>query len=151
MPQASQPCLSPTVQQIINASQFVHQPLLILNQANPVQNTWYTIMPTTLNTRVYTIRVQVDTTGEDLEVEIIADGITYSQVASCLANTGYYPCTSTYYSAPSLAVGVIGAYQDTQTLGFIAPLETRSISIRIRKTTNNGNGTLLARVVWDSR
>ena len=61
-----------------------------LNQAAPVQNTWYDILPTTTNVRVWKVAVAVEDTNETLQVQIIIDGETIEGAAfPCNHSTSY--------------------------------------------------------------
>jgi len=120
-----------------------------IDQAAPVQNTWYTVLDTTLNVIVYTISVRVETTGETLEARITADGNVYTTSIAAVAATTYWiiaqhpepnlPVTASDYSGVSCAAQ------------YFTHIEARSIKVEVRKTTAAGAGNLRARVnygVW---
>lgn len=118
-----------------------------LVQAAPVQNTWYTVLNTTSNVRlIKTLMVVVDT-GETLQMEITIDGNTITGTQVAVAGTIYEAVsTQSAITAQSIAFGTISAANLT---GFI--FEGRSVSVRVRKTTAAGVGSLSAKVVYARR
>lgn len=117
-----------------------HQANAILNQANPVQNTWYTVLET-VNARIYFITLKVDDTGEDIEVKLTIDGQILTDSGTC--------------AAASLKHVYIGSYTEKIWIWDTAVLalwntffEGRIIKFEIRKTTNNGNGNIHGNVTW---
>jgi len=123
-----------------------HQPDAVLTQANPVQNTWYTLLSTTINVRLYAITVMVETTGETLEVRLTIDGNVHVASIAAAANTYYYvfyrPSDGTLQLEPTGSLFHVNAV-----LGAKA-LESRSIKVEVRKTTAAGSGTLNGRAVY---
>jgi len=128
---------------------FQLQPDAVLTQVNPVQNTWYTILDTTLNAKIYFVRESIATTVEDIEVRFTVDG----QVFACaggitqIVDTGYYWFLAndgvySYNSSNSVMLNNTGS-QET--------MEFRSVKVEIRKTTNAGAGTLTARLRYSKR
>ena len=118
-----------------------HQPDATLTQAAPVQNTWYPILNTTKNCRIYRIFVSVADTNETLEVKITIDGNIISGSVPATAGTSYYVYFSGYGNALIIdTVDPIAAY------AFL--LEGRSIKVEVRKTTAAGAGTITARVKY---
>ena len=115
-----------------------------LNQATPVQNTWYTILETT-NTRIYGLAINVEDANETLEVRATVDGETIN--ASALAATH-----STEYMVhvwPRAITQVLAMYCNAVTATNLYQegshiLEGKSVKLEIRKTTATGAGNLMA-------
>jgi len=109
--------------------------LALLNQAAPVQNTWYTILDTVRKVEVSHIWFRVQTTGEDLEIRVTADGKTLEGSQTAVAGTGYW--ARKRGEADSLTVGT------TETMAnFYSRFPARSFKLEVRKTSNNGAGQL---------
>jgi len=123
---------------------FQHQPDIVLSQANPVQNQWYTLLPTTPNVRIYWIYLSVAATGETLDVRLIIDGVTYTI-------GGFAATAGTVYLIYLGAYGILYYSTSTVMAAYYAPLDGRSVSIEVRKTTAAGSGTITARVVYAKR
>jgi len=123
---------------------FQHQPDATLVQLAPVQNTWYTILDTTSNCRLYSVSVLVWTTGETLEVKVTIDGQVLTGTLAALPTTYYY-CDLLLYMA-GLSIDINGLL-----IGKYTPLEGRSIKVEVRKTTAAGTGTLEGRAVYAKR
>lgn len=123
---------------------FKHQDLVNVSNAAAVQNTWYTVLDTTLNAKVYMIRFSVSVANEDLEVRLTIDGVTYvSSKAAAVATTPYWVMFDGGLT-PSNGVTSLN-------LGIYEALECRSIKVEIRKTSNNGAGTLNTRIIYGVR
>jgi len=123
---------------------FQHQADATLSQANPEQNTWYTLLDTTLNALIYAISVRVATTDETIAVRITVDGQVYTGSTAQTKDTWYYwyiRVRDGTMEASSLTVGV----------AYIGPLEGRSVKIEVRKTTAAGTGTITGRVIYAKR
>lgn len=116
-----------------------------LSQATPVQNTYYTIINTTGKIRCIAIIVNVGTTGETLELAGTIDGIAFDVTglaATAGANYGY----RIYETAGSFNLIATSANPGGLTLPFI--FECRQLLVQVRKTTANGTGTLLGKVIY---
>jgi hypothetical protein len=116
-----------------------------VTQASPAQNTWYTILDTAMDIRIYAITVKVSTTGETLQCRLTIDGNTWwDQDITGTANTNYWEYKDNDPSAASdmkeSATYVAPAYQN--------PLDGHSVKVEVRKTTANGSGNLLGRVTY---
>jgi len=112
-----------------------------LSQAAAVQNTWYTILDTTENIRVYQVVGRILTTGEDLEVQITVDGETIACTGvSCVAGSTYYIIKQNANDADKFTLVV---REDEEMYPQAYLIEGRSVKIEIRKTSANGAGTLL--------
>lgn len=121
---------------------FKHQPDVTLDQASPVQNTWYTVLDTTRNCRLYSVSVLVATTGETLEVRITVDGVTITGGIDATADTVY---KAIWYFGTMVANQLYLATADPHHT-FL--LEGRSVKVEVRKTTANGTGNLKAKVTY---
>jgi len=124
---------------------FQHQAAAQLTQTNPVQNTWYTILDTTANVRLYSLVVRVDTTNETLEVRFTIDGLTISQTVDATAGTWYRPRINV--DAPTY-LEIDATYYLAHGYTF---LEARSLKIEVRKTTAAGTGTMYGRASYAKR
>jgi len=120
-----------------------HQTDAALSQAAPVQNTWYTILDTTPNCRVYCIVVAVATTGEDLECRLIIDGVTYLWTAAAAAATNYWLSKRGHTGSLSGEAG-----NPKQVLNDFTFVEGRSVKVEVRKTSIAGAGTITGRVTY---
>lgn len=114
----------------------------VLVQVNPVQNTWYTVADLIGNLNIQVVKSAVLTTGETLEVEFTINGTVLavgSQVA--VAGTSYF----NYHGSQAIFfttsnVMVMNQYGSTQ---------CKTFKMRMRKTTNAGNGNLSGRVAYE--
>jgi len=121
-----------------------HKPSASLDQASPVQNTWYTVLDTTTNVKIYWITMKILATNEDLEIRITIDGTTMTgSQAGAVAGTTYFVFLN---EANELAVTTTG-YNAAK----YAALEARSIKVEVRKTSANGSGNLQGEVVYAKR
>lgn len=117
-----------------------------LNQAGPVQNTWYTILSTTKDLCIVGLVVSVQTTNETLEVEIVIDGNTYTNTNASVAGTNY----TVYMSLSDTTMSPVfdtGTYNTSLRYGKFCG---HSIQIRIRKTTAAGAGNIRAAVLYET-
>lgn len=122
-----------------------HQADATLAQAAPVQNTWYNILATTANVRVYLIDVAVLTADETLQVRLVIDGVTYTATINATA--------ANYYVFSMGKAGGTGAIDPILVAGdrSIFPytyIEGRSVAVAMRKTTALGAGNLVGKVVY---
>lgn len=120
---------------------LTHHASATLTQAAAVQNTWYDILATTLNARIYYLSVSMRTLAEDLEVQLIIDGNTYAgSQAAAVADADYYCYLVAYGSTTATSLAMT---QNTLTLvGLNTFLEGKSIRVRVRKTSANGANSL---------
>jgi hypothetical protein len=126
---------------------FEHQADATLSQATPVKDTWYTVLDSKKNCRVYAVTVLVWTTNETLEVRItIDDQVLVGSVEA--AHTTYYYVHHKLYAAAASALAIDG---NVFLLGHYAPIEGREVKVEVRKTTEAGNGNLESRVVYAKR
>jgi len=122
---------------------FTHMPAATLNQAAPVQNTWYTVLDTTKDGYIHSIGFSVATTDEDLEVKLTVDGQTYTATQTAVAGTKYnifMICTATSIYC--------GALTTDSPIGLYTELSFRSVKVEIRKTTANGTGNLQCAIFY---
>lgn len=136
--------LATDIAAINTALAYEHQPDAVLAQASPAQNTWYTIIDTTANVKIYCINVMIATTAETLNVRITIDGQTLQATMTGLTLGSYY----NLYLQP--IDGTLNWQTSNNSLNFMY-LEGRSVKVDARKTTANGTGTLNARVIWAKR
>jgi hypothetical protein len=124
------------------------QPDADLNQAAPVQNTWYTILNTTPKVNLQAISFQVLVANEDIEVRVTIDGLAYvAQRAPATFGTRYW-----VYLVGAVAVALyLGTDTNTYNAAHLANWEGRSVKVEIRKITANGAGNLQAKVTWQQR
>ena len=131
---------------------YEYQTPLVINQAAPVQNTWYYFTTggvsltedPIINAKIYAIGVNIEDTGEDIELVMNIDGETISMTALGLAHsTPYFADTSV---RPIGRTDILYLETDENKARII--LEGKSISIGIRKTTAAGAGNLTGIVTW---
>ena len=122
---------------------FQHQPDAYLDQAAPVQNTWYTVLDTVKNAVVYMIVSLIATTNETIEMRLTVDGNVITAVPAA------YTADSNYYARISgLVAGNIVNSTTLYNLMSYGPLFCRSVKVEIRKTTAAGAGNLSCRVFY---
>ena len=115
----------------------------LMQQANPVQNTWYTILNTSTNLRVYGAGVAVADTNETLELKLTIDGNTLTGTQAAVAGTMYIALKDAGSNATTLTMSA------TQyNLMRYSPLDCKSFKAEVRKTTAAGVGTITGRVVY---
>lgn len=121
-----------------------HQADAVLNQAAPVQNTWYTILDTTKNAVLYLILVLVADTDETLECRITVDGNALVDSIAATADTVYcMKLDSTTITGDTYVLHVTAGNVMEQ-----SAMEGRSVKVEVRKTTATGAGNLKGRVVY---
>ena len=130
---------------------YEYQSPATLNQAGPVQNTWYTILDTTANCRIYDIILNVEDTDETLECKITVDGETVDTTGFSLSathSTDYRACRypSAITRTDHIRFDALATYyHDLEA----APLiEGKSIKIEARKTSAAGVGNLTGIVTY---
>jgi hypothetical protein len=87
--------ISDLITALVTSLTYQHQSDAVLSQSNPASNTWYTILPATLNCELTTIRLRIGNgtagTVQSLQVDMIVDGVDMSAtVNNPTANTYYY-------------------------------------------------------------
>lgn len=124
---------------------YEQQPDINFTQANPVQNTWYTILPATPNVRLQGVDMFVETANETLELRItMTSAIRIGSIAATFG-TGYYASLS-----ESQFDGILLGTNSTLTYREFL-IEDKFITVEIRKTTNAGNGNLRALLMHAKR
>jgi hypothetical protein len=113
------------------------KPNLLLDQAAPVQNTWYTILPSKSNVRIHAIAVEVEVSNESLETRITIDSNVLTDSLGATAGTTYYMERTISQTSSTLRMN---STNNTISSPFL--VEGRNIKIEVRKTTNNGAGNL---------
>jgi len=122
---------------------FEYQAPATLNQASPVQNTWYTILDATANARVYGISVNVEDADETLELKITRDGQTLTGSVAATHSSSY----EAHLRVRGINRDVTVVLQTTTIAEYKAFLiEGLSIKVEIRKTTATGAGNLTGAV-----
>jgi len=108
-----------------------------------VQNTWYPVLAATgLYTFLRNICLRVETANETIELEVTVEGIVDILTLAATFGTTYIVRFSV---EPSLAVPLLNAIP---VITYNLDLIGHDISVRIRKTTAAGAGTLRAKVVY---
>ena len=124
---------------------WVLQPDATLDQAAAVQNTWYTVLPTSVDARIVFLHYIIIGNNETVEYELTVDGVTRVGTYASIAATDYWPILGyTYGYANSLNVRVADRNAANYTF-----FEGRSVRVRMRKTTAAGATTLRSLVVWE--
>jgi hypothetical protein len=113
-----------------------HQPDAVLDQANPVQNTWYTVLAATEDIRIISFGAYVEDTGETIEGRIVIDGVTIMVDPLAFAAATVLETVNNNPALPSFQ-WMAGA---TAYRAFF--IEGQNIAISIRKITANGVGIL---------
>ena len=126
---------------------FEYQAPAVLNQAAPIQNDWYVLLPTTLNCRVYKAVVNIEDTNETVEMEINIDGQTIQGNGFALVHsTSYYAVIE---PNAITRIDLVDLFNDANIIRFLSFLcEGRSVQIRVRKTTAAGVGNLTGIVTY---
>ena len=118
---------------------FKHQPDAVLDQVDPVQNTWYPILETT-NAEILGVAIGVLVADETLELRITLDGQAYVGSLACTAGTDYEAVFWTIQVSYGLHLRAVPAtpaeiYRSVLCKG-------RSVKVEVRKTTATGAGNL---------
>lgn len=122
---------------------YEYQAPAVLNQAAPVNGTFYDILAATANVRVMRIAVNVEDANEDLEVQAIVDGETIAAVAETATHsTTYFAFQSPDAVARTDRLALATA---TSTVRASMPshlFDGKSVQVQVRKTSANGAGNL---------
>lgn len=125
---------------------FTFKGLATLDQANPVQNTWYTIL-NGKNVQLHGLLIRVATTGETLEVKFTIDGQTATGTQVANADTNYYATLLFNHGGFAFTVG-------TTNYPFLMNYNSligKSVLLEVRKTTNTGAGNLKGWALYSQR
>jgi len=129
------------------AFMFAYQPQASLSQPGAVQDTWYTILDTTEFVRLYGVYISISAANEDLATRITIDGQTIVGVqANAAAGSNYK--MSFYNYAPTAAISNDFTISADKGFDGTNSLDGKSVKIEVRKTTNNGAGTLTGVVMY---
>jgi hypothetical protein len=116
----------------------------LLNQAAPVQNTWYPVLVATEGVMIYYMSALVTVVNETIELRLTIDGnARVGSLAAIFGTEYWFYLHPSYAGANSLksSVGVINA-------GYYCTVKGQSITVEIRKTTAAGAGNLQSKVTW---
>lgn len=120
---------------------FEYQAPATLNQAGPVQNTWYTILDTTAYVRVYDASINIEDTDETLEIQFTVDGQTMPATpVACTHSTKYECYLETEPITRVARINLVAGAPARRKPSFI--IEGHSVKIEVRKTTAAGAGNL---------
>jgi len=122
-----------------------HQPAAIFNQVNPTQNQWYTVLNTTLNAKICSVRVEVAVANETIAARLTVDGVVHDGSTAATAGTAYYAVFSVDDDTMFISAGAASPVQNN------LALECRNVKVEVRKTTNAGAGTLHSVVIYATR
>jgi len=123
------------------------QEAALLDQANPNQNQWYTLLAATGQCIVWDVGIGVATANETLEVRITADNeIMTSNAHAAIFDTDYWVRLrpSAIAQAPNLEIETWGEIRS----GMSPLIMGRSVQIEVRKTTAAGAGDLRAIAIY---
>lgn len=101
---------------------------------NVTQNTWYTLLDTKYNIRLYSLRVAIVTAAEDIAVRLTING-----TATTITQAGAVDSTS-YYAAYRPGSGLILTTLEYN-IGWYEAITFRSLKIEARKTSANNAGS----------
>jgi hypothetical protein len=121
----------PAATSLYDALTFKFQSPIVIQIVHPVQNTWYTILPTTMNCRLIGFQTMIETLLESVNIRLTLDGVVLTNSGDQIAGASYF---GYFDSSGGLRVGTtdISAYR-----AFL--IEARSIKLEIQKTTANGD------------
>ncbi len=121
------------------------QPDPTITQANPVQNTWYTLLDTINDAEIYSAAIMVGTANETLEARITINDIVFPLSVAATFGTTYSVYLAHDYTGLYLA-GTAGSV--LMFLHTHSTLNCKTFKMEVRKTTANGTGTLYAGVSY---
>jgi len=111
-----------------------------------VQNTWYTILPTTEDVRILEMMFQLTGFAETIEYELTVDGSTRVGTEACIVLPAeYYPIVGYRYPDANL----LKFRTVDRNAALYQAVEGHSVRIRMRKTTAAGATTVQAVVFWE--
>lgn len=122
------------------------QPSAILNQANPVQNTWYTILDTTGDLEIFLVAIAIITTGETLECRLTIDGVIPNIISGLAAVAGTTYPVAIYHDHTGMWLDA--TVSNSLILRNGQTLRCRAFKAEVRKTTNAGAGNLRGAVSY---
>ncbi len=122
----------------------LQNPPAYINQENPVQNQYYTVLDSTVPTRIKQMGFRVDTTGETVLCRVTIDGFVVSAAPRVATAGSMYWC----YFQPDLDGNAV---YNSSTLPTPNWLEGKTLKVEICKTTNAGNGNIRCVVAYETR
>lgn len=124
---------------------FEYQAPETLDQASPVQNTWYTVGEVT-NCIIYHVGLAIEDTNEDLALKVTADGETFEGTVSGATHSTNYYC---YFAGASVdGIDFMSSSSTSHNFGKYSPFFAKSFKLEIRKTSANGAGNLKGIFTW---
>jgi hypothetical protein len=127
----------------VNSINFAHK-IAVLDQAAPVQNTWYTVLDIVAPVKVFGMGVLIADTGETLEVRVTACDTVITGSGAAVANTDYKILVNTTSAGNTITLSSSALINANQ-------LECRRLKVEVRKTTAAGAGNLKAAVTYGQR
>lgn len=123
---------------------FTYQAPIVLNQPNPVQNTWYDL-PVITNFRLYDMGFTIMTANETCQAQAVMDGEAVQSYGGLAMNAGSVYYGGFYPDSNNMTDNIrITAAKDAKSF----QAEGRSLLIRVRKTTALGAGNLRVVLRW---
>ena len=123
---------------------FEYQTPATLDQAAPVQNTWYTILPTTSNVLIHHIATNIEDTNETVEIQITIDGETITGSVAQTHSDNYY----WFWAADAISQTDVMESSNDIRYATNQVIQGKSIKIEARKTTAAGVGNLTGIVIY---
>ena len=117
---------------------FKQQPPAVLDQPNPVQNTWYTVLESARDVRIILIVCGVLTTDETIALRLTVDGVVRTWTLAATAGQ------TNYVGLMATLTGILLQYTTVASLLMYRSfmVEGRNVKVEIRKTTAAGTGNL---------
>ena len=132
---------------------FEYQEKKVLNQANPVNGTWYTIGLTDgvmTNAIIYDVAVNVEDTNETLGIQILIDGkVIPPSTLAATHSTTYHAFKILSAIAREGRIGLTGSAEVPRLGAYL--IEGKSVEVQVRKTTAAGTGNLTGVVTWGKK
>lgn len=119
---------------------FEYQEPATLDQAAPVNGTWYTILDTTEKCRIYGITVNIEDVNEDIEAKLTIDGKTIPAAATTLTHSTNYDINWDLDAINQAVALVFNNGTVTHHRAFL--MECKSVKVEVRKVTAGGTGNL---------
>ena len=125
---------------------FEYQTPATIDQAAPVQNTWYTLLDTTKNCRVYSAGCNIEDTNETLQMRFTVDGEVIPVTG--LATAHSTSCEVKRTLNPIAQTEAMELTNTAQTFEKAFLIDGKSIKVELRKTTAAGVGNLTGIVTY---
>ena len=131
----------------VRRGMFKYQTPVVLNQAAPVQDTFYPIGGVLEKARVYAIGVNIEDANETLEVQITRDGEVIQAVGLAVTHSASYLAYVSVDAITRVDTCKLAAITNDQLRpAFI--VEGLEIEVEVRKTTALGAGNLTGIVTY---